>query len=192
MKRDLNSLNPEKFEDLKKGILDEHPGVRAGYEAEAFSAKVRRALKALRKSLHLSQEHVAEEMGITQPVVSRIENEHAGDMTLDTLYRYTQACRTRVRLSFDSIEDNQADPDVSDFASKMYHFVEGKKGFEADERFVALLERIREFEPDDPFVGVATLTALTAESASEMAIYKVLQRLTMASIARKYGRMVVE
>lgn len=47
------------------------------------------SLKALRRDLGISQEKIAESMGMTQPAVSKVENE--ADMLVSTLRKYVEA-----------------------------------------------------------------------------------------------------
>ena len=47
------------------------------------------SLKTLRQELGISQERIAESMGMTQPAVSKVENE--ADMLVSTLRKYVEA-----------------------------------------------------------------------------------------------------
>jgi transcriptional regulator with XRE-family HTH domain len=83
------------------------------------------SLKALRRDLGISQEKIAEAMGMTQPAVSKVENE--ADMLVSTLRKYVEALggeldviirlphREPIRLkSFcDLVEDDSSQSEVA-------------------------------------------------------------------------------
>ena len=66
--------------------------------AEAFDAEyaIAKELHRARTKAHLSQAQVAERMGTTQSVVSRIER--GGNVSVDTLARYAKACGGKLQL----------------------------------------------------------------------------------------------
>lgn len=68
-------------------------GVSESFDTEYTIAK---ELHKARTKAHLSQAQVAERMGTTQSVVSRIE--HGGNVSVDTLVRYAKACGGRLQL----------------------------------------------------------------------------------------------
>lgn len=70
----------------------------AGKVEAAFDRRVfARGMAEKRKAMKLSQQTVAERMGSTQPVVSKIEN--GGDVQISTLERYATAIECRLELS---------------------------------------------------------------------------------------------
>ena len=67
----------------------------AGKVEAAFDRRVfARGMAEKRKAMRLSQQVVAERMGSTQPVVSKIEN--GGDVQISTLERYAMAIECRL------------------------------------------------------------------------------------------------
>ena len=69
----------------------------AGKVEAAFDRRVfARGMADKRKAMKLSQQVVAERMGSTQPVVSKIEN--GGDVQISTLERYAAAIECRLEL----------------------------------------------------------------------------------------------
>ena len=56
------------------------------------------ALKAERARLGLSLADLAERTGLTRPAISRLENGHRLNPTLDTLYRYARALGRTIAL----------------------------------------------------------------------------------------------
>ena len=66
--------------------------------SEAFDAEyaIAKELHKARTRAHLSQAQIAERMGTTQSVVSRIE--HGGNVSVDTLVRYAKACGGTLQL----------------------------------------------------------------------------------------------
>lgn len=55
------------------------------------------ALQQIRQELELSQAQVAEQMGVSQPAVAKIESK-GKDITLNTLTRYVEALGGRLSL----------------------------------------------------------------------------------------------
>ena len=71
------------------------PEYRAAYEALEDEFAALDALLAARKAAKLTQAQVAERMGISQPVLGRIESSlgsHKHSPSLNTLRRYAAAC----------------------------------------------------------------------------------------------------
>ena len=66
--------------------------------SETFDAEyaIAKELHKARTKARLSQAQVAERMGTTQSVVSRIE--HGGNVSVDTLVRYAKACGGKLQL----------------------------------------------------------------------------------------------
>ena len=65
------------------------PQSRARAEARAKDAMAEMLLAEIRKSVGLTQEELAESMGITQPGLSKLENQD--DMQISTLRRLIEA-----------------------------------------------------------------------------------------------------
>jgi transcriptional regulator with XRE-family HTH domain len=88
-----------KFAELRSKMS---PAARA--EAAEIAAELRKELPLhqLRQALKLSQEQVAEELGVTQAAVSRLE--HRPDLFVSTLRRFVEAMggELEVRARFPS------------------------------------------------------------------------------------------
>jgi DNA-binding transcriptional regulator YiaG len=80
------TIMAKKFSELRAKMS---PAARA--ESAEISAALRKELPLhqLRQALKLSQEQVAEELGITQAAVSRLE--HRPDLFVSTLRRFVEA-----------------------------------------------------------------------------------------------------
>src|SRR5437899_4621129 len=66
-----------------------------------------RQLKASREAAGLTLADVSARCGIDQPALSRLENGHTQNPTLDTLWRYAAALGKRLVLASEDIEDTQ-------------------------------------------------------------------------------------
>ncbi len=71
----------------------EFEAVSNAFDVEYAIAK---ELHKARTKAHLSQVQIAERMGTTQSVVSRIE--HGGNVSIDTLVRYATACGGKLKV----------------------------------------------------------------------------------------------
>lgn len=83
------------FSELTKEFSEER-SARIDAQANAL-IKEYRLLKALRQDLNMSQEQLAELMGIRQASVSKFENQ--GDMQLSTLKKYVKALGGELEIS---------------------------------------------------------------------------------------------
>ena len=77
------------------------PGVKAAYDAleEEFAAL--HSLLAARKKAGLTQTEVARRMGVSQPVLARIESSLGNrrhSPSLDTLRKYAKACGRKLQI----------------------------------------------------------------------------------------------
>jgi transcriptional regulator with XRE-family HTH domain len=64
-------------------------------------------LKASREAAGLTLADVSARCGIDQPALSRLENGHTPNPTLDTLWRYAAAVGKRLVLSAESVVDTR-------------------------------------------------------------------------------------
>jgi hypothetical protein len=69
-----------------------------------------RQLKASREAAGLTLAEVSARCGIDQPALSRLENGHTQNPTLDTLWRYAAAVGKRLVLSAEEIQDTRPVP----------------------------------------------------------------------------------
>jgi hypothetical protein len=67
-------------------------------------------LKAAREAAALTLADVSARCGIDQPALSRLENGHTPNPTLDTLWRYAAAVGKRLVLTAEDIENTRAAP----------------------------------------------------------------------------------
>ncbi|MCR9112545.1 MAG: helix-turn-helix domain-containing protein [Rhodobacteraceae bacterium] len=85
---------------IKDRLLDKDPDLRAAYDANAPKRELALALRALRKSVGLSQVELAERAGFTQPHVSKIEAASGPMPTTAVIQRYAAACNAKTRIEF--------------------------------------------------------------------------------------------
>src|SRR5262245_11459134 len=64
-------------------------------------------LKQAREAAGLTLAEVSRRCGIDQPALSRLENGHNKNLTLDTLWRYAAAVGRRLILSTEAIRDTR-------------------------------------------------------------------------------------
>jgi transcriptional regulator with XRE-family HTH domain len=69
-----------------------------------------RQLKASREAAGLTLADVSARCGIDQPALSRLENGHSKNPTLDTLWRYAAAVGKRLVLAAEDISDTRPVP----------------------------------------------------------------------------------
>ena len=96
--------------DLKARILA-NPEARAEYDAQAPEFELARELITARTRAGLTQSELAERMGVSQPVVARIEGsigsrKHAP--SLATLRKYADACGQRLVIRFEPKQEHAA------------------------------------------------------------------------------------
>jgi DNA-binding XRE family transcriptional regulator len=106
---------------IRDEFRDWHPGpeeliasgaaARLGLNVVHFPAQeLLRHLKALREAAGLTLADVSARCGIDQPALSRLENGHTPNPTLDTLWRYAAATGKRLVLSAEDIQDTRPAP----------------------------------------------------------------------------------
>jgi DNA-binding XRE family transcriptional regulator len=103
---------------IRAAFRDWHPGpeelissgaaARLGLNVIGSPAKeLVRQLKESRQAAGLTLAEVAARCGIDQPALSRLENGHNENPTLDTLWRYAAAVGKRLVLSMEEIQDTR-------------------------------------------------------------------------------------
>ena len=95
---------------LKARILA-NPEARADYDVQAPEFELARELITARTRAGLTQSELAERMGVSQPVVARIEGsigsrKHAP--SLATLRKYADACGQRLVIRFEPKQEHAA------------------------------------------------------------------------------------
>jgi hypothetical protein len=104
---------------IRETFRDWHPGpeeliasgaaVRLGLNVIYSPAhELLRELKASREAAGLTLADLSARCGIDQPALSRLENGHTPNPTLDTLWRYAAATGKRLVLSAEDIPDTRA------------------------------------------------------------------------------------
>jgi DNA-binding XRE family transcriptional regulator len=103
---------------IREAFQDWHPGpeeliasgeaARLGLEVIHFPAQeLLRQLKESREKAGLTLADVSARCDIDQPALSRLENGHTQNPTLDTLWRYAAAVGKRLVLSAEDIQNTQ-------------------------------------------------------------------------------------
>ncbi len=106
---------------IRDEFRDWHPGpeeliasgaaARLGLNVIYFPAQeLLRHLKESREAAGLTLADVSARCGIDQPALSRLENGHTPNPTLDTLWRYAAATGKRLVLSAEDIQDTRPAP----------------------------------------------------------------------------------
>jgi len=106
---------------IRDEFRDWHPGpeelIASGAAAQLglnviyFPAQeLLRHLKESREAAGLTLADVSARCGIDQPALSRLENGHTPNPTLDTLWRYAAATGKRLVLSAEDIQDTRPAP----------------------------------------------------------------------------------
>jgi hypothetical protein len=104
---------------IRDAFRDWHPGpeeliasgaaARLSLNVVHFPAQeLLRHLKASREAAGLTLADVSARCGIDQPALSRLENGHTRNPTLDTLWRYAAAVGKRLVLTAEEIPDTRA------------------------------------------------------------------------------------
>jgi hypothetical protein len=103
---------------IRDAFRDWHPGpeeligsgaaARLGLNVVHFPAQdLLRHLKASREAAGLTLADVSARCGIDQPALSRLENGHTQNPTVDTLWRYAAGVGKRLVLSAEDIQDTR-------------------------------------------------------------------------------------
>ena len=106
---------------IREAFRDWHPGpeeliasgaaARLGLDVIHFPAQeLLRHLKASREAAGLTLADLSARCGIDQPALSRLENGHTPNPTLDTLWRYAAAVGKRLVLSAEDISETRPVP----------------------------------------------------------------------------------
>jgi len=87
------------FADIKAEAL-QNQDVMASYLAEKKNEELREILSEIRTRAGLNSTQVAQRMGITQPAISKLEN-NAVKASISTLERYAAACNAHIKVSIE-------------------------------------------------------------------------------------------
>jgi DNA-binding XRE family transcriptional regulator len=110
-----------KHREIRAAFRDWHPGpeelVASGAAARlgldvihSPAPELLRELKASREAAGLTLADVSARCGIDQPALSRLENGHNANPTLDTLWRYAAAIGKRLVLTAEDVPNTRPDP----------------------------------------------------------------------------------
>jgi DNA-binding XRE family transcriptional regulator len=106
---------------IREAFRDWHPGpeelIASGAAAQLGldvvhcpAQELLRQLKASREAAGLTLADVSARCGIDQPALSRLENGHTPNPTLDTLWRYAAAVGKRLVLTTEDVQDTRPVP----------------------------------------------------------------------------------
>ncbi len=102
----MSAYNPIQFDP--RAYADKarksDPEVRDAYDALADEFNALSELLRVRQRVGLTQAEIAERMGVSQPVIARIEGSiasHKHAPSLSTLRRYAEACGQRLVIRFE-------------------------------------------------------------------------------------------
>jgi len=84
------------------------PGLEARVEAIIEEMRLVEQITALRKARGLSQRDLAARVGVTQPVIAKIESGTTKNLELRTLVRIAAGLQSRVKVVLERIEKKQA------------------------------------------------------------------------------------
>jgi transcriptional regulator with XRE-family HTH domain len=80
--------------------VGDDPKQREAYEAELQNAEIARTLFELRTKAHLAQEELAERVGTTASVISRLEDARYQGHSLSMLRRIAAALNLKLQIRF--------------------------------------------------------------------------------------------
>ena len=97
-------------------LLDEKlmsPEARRLYQIEYAKVLLIQKIAEMRKKSHINQKVLAERLGVSQQVVSRIETGGNENLTIDTLIRLARALGHKIKISFHKADKNDASLEIS-------------------------------------------------------------------------------
>jgi len=97
-------------------LLDEklmNPKFRRGYQVEYAKVLLTQKIAEMRRKSHLNQRDLADRLGVSQQVISRIETGENENLTIDTLTRLARALGHKVRISFHKATKDEISLEVS-------------------------------------------------------------------------------
>ena len=86
---------------------------RRSYQIEYAKVLLIQKIAEMRRSSHLNQKALAERLGVSQQVVSRIETGENENLTIDTLTRLARALGHKVKISFHKASKNEVPLEIS-------------------------------------------------------------------------------
>lgn len=97
----------ETLADVKRERLKD-PEYRLEWKIYDIAVEIGRIASQMRQRAGLTQAQVAEKMGVSQPVIARLESDQPERMpTLATFARYANACGYQVEIGFRPRRDNR-------------------------------------------------------------------------------------
>ncbi len=88
-----------KFSELHKRWMENDPEYRESYESLETEFALASAIIEARKQAGLTQEQLAERMGISQPYVAKLEG--GKNPSINTLERIAEATGSQLKISFE-------------------------------------------------------------------------------------------
>jgi len=101
MKKVINNKHLYDPTEKTEEMLRNNPELRGAYQELVFRDEVAMEVRRLRKSAGLTQQELAEKIGTTQSVISRLEGRKDTRIpTLDLLFRIANACNKFLEIRF--------------------------------------------------------------------------------------------
>ena len=86
---------------------------RRGYQVEYTKVLLTQKIAEMRKKSNLNQKELADRLGVSQQVVSKIESGQNGNLTIDTLTKFARALGHKVKISFHKATKNEVPLEIS-------------------------------------------------------------------------------
>ncbi len=99
-----NKKSSDSVRILHHRYIKDHPGRKAYLQQERIHAQVAQLIYDLRKEAGLSQKQLAEMVGTTQSVISRLEDSDYDGHSLSMLERITKTLDKQLRIEVVDIE----------------------------------------------------------------------------------------
>ena len=85
-------------QELIKPYFGRAPKLKAKIELGVQRLKVISQIVTLREKLNLTQAELAEQIGVSQPHIARIENDAASNLSLETLVKIVEALNGAIEI----------------------------------------------------------------------------------------------
>ena len=91
-------MEKSEFKQWLDGELEREPEFQKRVDAALNQMRIEQDLVALREAREISQGELAKRLGVSQPVIARLESGRVKNLTLRTLARYAAALAGQVRI----------------------------------------------------------------------------------------------
>ncbi|MBD3291244.1 helix-turn-helix domain-containing protein [candidate division KSB1 bacterium] len=129
MREEKKTANAVKI--LHRRYINDLPERKAAIQEERVNAQVAQLIYDLRKGAGLSQKQLADMIGTTQSVISRLEDSDYEGHSLSMLEKITKALNRRVRI--DAISDNSTDIHLRLAFQTLIKLLRKKSGFDVEQ-----------------------------------------------------------